>query len=85
MSNLQNTLDWFEKGKPMKHMSPGDRMDLIVDAARRYANGDQMRWCTTHFVLVEEPEALVCHTGRQGAAYYPCHVVDRVLCVALDG
>ncbi len=41
MSDLTDALDWLEEGKPMKSgMSPSDRMDLIVDAARKVANLD---------------------------------------------
>ncbi len=41
MSELQDALDWYEEGEPMgTGMPPGDRMVLIVDAARRVANPD---------------------------------------------
>ena len=39
MSDLQDALDWFEKGVPIEGgASPTERMDRIVEAARKYAN-----------------------------------------------
>ena len=39
MSDLQDALDWYEHGKPMGDGSSlNDRMSLILDAARIYAN-----------------------------------------------
>lgn len=54
-SELQDDLDWFEKGVPIEGGdSPTERMDRIVKAARKYANPDYLRAAIGYGIDLQE-------------------------------
>ena len=52
-SELRDAIDWFEKGVPIEGGdSPTERMDIIVEAARKYANIHPSRLHEWHILHV---------------------------------